>query len=248
MSNEPAFMLYSADFLIGVMDMTMEERGQYITLMCLQHQKGHLSDETIRFCLGSVSDKVMGKFSVDENGLFYSDRLDEEIEKRVKFTKSRQENGKKGGRPKQSETDRFSVGYPVGLPTENLHENENENENKNDNINTLNPCPYEKIKDLYNSTCISFPKIRVIDGKRKETVRARWRTYGSLDVFKEVFERAEASRFLRGANESAWTADFDWMLRPTNMAKILEGKYEKQPAARSSGNIFLDMLREEGEI
>ena len=245
MGNEPAFMLYSADFLIGVMDMTMEERGQYISLMCLQHQKGHLSEETISFCVGFVSDKVMHKFSVDENGLFYSDRLDEEIEKRARFTKSRQENGKKGGRPKLTETDRFSV----GLPTENLPENDNDNDNEDDNnnVNTSVSCPYKGIKDLYNTICTSYPKLRIIDGKRKETVRARWKTYGSLEVFKELFERAEASRFLKGENDSSWKADFDWMMRPTNLAKILEGKYDRSQQ-RPSGNVFLDILREGGEI
>jgi len=241
MSKDPAFMFYSADFLIGVMDMTMEERGQYISLMCLQHQKGHLSEETIRLCVGSVSDKVMSKFQLDEKGLYYSDRLDEEIEKRAKFVKCRQENGKKGGRPKRTETDRFSV----GLPTDNLLEDEDVNGNEdasgveiddeNGNVtptSKLPPCPFEKIKELYNSICASYPKIRAIDGKRRDAVAARWRAYKSIDVFREVFEIAEASSFMKGQSDSSWTADFDWMMKPTNMAKILEHKYDDKPSAR----------------
>ena len=123
MAKDPAFLFYSSDFLTGVIDMTMEERGQYITLMCLQHQKGHLSEETIRFCVGSVSDKVMSKYQQDDEGLYFNERLDAEISKRESFVESRQNNGKKGGRPPKQETDRFSV----GLPKENLRENENEN-------------------------------------------------------------------------------------------------------------------------
>ena len=40
------------------------------------------------------------------------------------------------------------------------------------------------------------------------------------------FEKAEASEFLKGENDRAWTADFDWLIRPTNMSKVLEGKYD----------------------
>tara|TARA_R110002050_G_scaffold268962_1_gene411152 strand:- start:225 stop:347 length:123 start_codon:yes stop_codon:yes gene_type:complete len=33
-AKAPAFQLYAQDFLTGVMDLTMEERGVYITLLC----------------------------------------------------------------------------------------------------------------------------------------------------------------------------------------------------------------------
>ena len=35
-TKAPAFQLYAQDFLTGVMDLTMEERGVYITLLCKQ--------------------------------------------------------------------------------------------------------------------------------------------------------------------------------------------------------------------
>ena len=87
-------------------------------------------------------------------------------------------------------------------------------------------CPYTKIKDLYHSICVSFPKITSIDGNRKKAVGARWRTYKSLEVFKELFEIAESSTFLKGENVRNWSADFDWMMRPTNFSKIMEHKYD----------------------
>ena len=37
--KDPAFLFYSSDFLSGTMLMTDEEIGQYIKLLCLQHQK-----------------------------------------------------------------------------------------------------------------------------------------------------------------------------------------------------------------
>lgn len=127
MAKDPAFLFYSSDFLSGITDLTMEERGQYITLLCVQHQKGFLTEKTIRLLVGSVSVYVLNKFSKDENGNYYNERLKDEIDKRNNFTESRRNNGKKGGRPKKNQ--------------ENLKDNhmvnhmENENENENIDIN-----------------------------------------------------------------------------------------------------------------
>lgn len=88
------------------------------------------------------------------------------------------------------------------------------------------PVPFEKIKELYNSICASFPKIQIIDGQRRKAVAARWHTYKSLEVFQELFAKTEASDFLRGENDRNWRANFDWIVKPTNMAKVLEGNYD----------------------
>lgn len=92
-------------------------------------------------------------------------------------------------------------------------------------------CPYAEIKNLYHSICVSFPKIKTIDGNRKKAVGARWRTYRNLDAFKEMFEIAENSSFLKGENDRNWSADFDWMMKPTNFSKIMEHKYDNRTSA-----------------
>ena len=137
MAKDPAFLFYSSDFLNGVADLTMEERGQFITLLCLQHQKGTLTDKTIRLSLGSVSIDVLSKFSKDKDGNFFNERLNEEIEKRIQFTESRRNNGSKGGRPKNNTK-------PLGLAKHNLMEDVNENENEDININK-SKCTFEEV-------------------------------------------------------------------------------------------------------
>jgi hypothetical protein len=137
MAKDPAFLFYSSDFLNGVADLTMEERGQFITLLCLQHQKGTLTDKTIRLSLGSVSVDVLSKFLKDKDGNFYNERLSEEIEKRIQFTESRRNNGSKGGRPKNNTK-------PLGLAKHNLMEDVNENENENIIINK-SKCTFEQV-------------------------------------------------------------------------------------------------------
>jgi hypothetical protein len=137
MAKDPAFLFYSSDFLNGVADLTMEERGQFITLLCLQHQKGTLTDKTIRLSLGSVSVDVLSKFSKDKDGNFFNERLSEEIEKRIQFTESRRNNGSKGGRPKNNTK-------PLGLAKHNLMEDVNENENEDININK-SKCTFDQV-------------------------------------------------------------------------------------------------------
>ena len=109
-----------------------------------------------------------------------------------------------------------------------------ERDSEEDGENTLTApqaeCPFAKIRDLYHSICISYPTIKAIDGSRRKAVAARWRANRSLDTFEELFRIAEASPFLKGQNDRNWSADFDWMMKPSNFTKILEHRYDDRSA------------------
>jgi len=95
--KDPAFLFYPESFLVGVMYMTDEEVGQYIKLLCIQHQKGHIPDKIMKRYLPAVQDK----FIKDDDGLWYNERLEYEIDRRANYTNAMRENGKKGGRPRK---------------------------------------------------------------------------------------------------------------------------------------------------
>lgn len=96
---------------------------------------------------------------------------------------------------------------------------------------------YISIIDLYHDKCPSLPTVRKVSDARKKQIRARLRKY-SIEEITEAFERAEASDFLKGDNKNNWTADFDWIMNDTNMAKILDGKYEnKAKPVSTSGTV-----------
>lgn len=84
---------------------------------------------------------------------------------------------------------------------------------------------YQEIVDKYNSICISFPRVIKLSDARKKAIKARLSIY-SLEEIETVFRKAEQSKHLKGDNNLNWKADFDWLLKDKNMAKVLEGKYD----------------------
>ena len=84
---------------------------------------------------------------------------------------------------------------------------------------------YPEIISMYNDTCVSFPRVTKLSENRKKAIRARLKVY-TPDDFKKMFEMAEASSFLKGANSRNWSATFDWLINDSNMAKVLDGNYQ----------------------
>lgn len=107
-------------------------------------------------------------------------------------------------------------------------EGDKEKEEDKDLDNKKERVDCQQIIDLYHSICKSFPSVRSLSDSRKKAIKARLNTY-SLDDFTTVFENAEASSFLKGANDRNWTATFDWLIKDQNMAKVLEGNYVDKP-------------------
>jgi predicted phage replisome organizer len=115
-----------------------------------------------------------------------------------------------------------NVTVTLGNATEEDKEEDKELDLDIDNKKESVTC--KQVVSLYHDICISFPKIRSISGARQKAIKARLNTY-SLEDFKAVFENAEASSFLKGKNDRNWTATFDWLIKDSNMAKVLEGNY-----------------------
>lgn len=90
------------------------------------------------------------------------------------------------------------------------------------------PVNYQQIADMYNDTCVSFPRLRTLSDDRKKAIKARLRVY-TLEDFKTLFTKAEASSFLKGSNGRNWSANFDWLIKDSNMAKVLDGNFDDKP-------------------
>lgn len=86
---------------------------------------------------------------------------------------------------------------------------------------------YQQIVDMFHTLCPSFPSVKVLSDARKKAIKARLKNFDT-DEFRLVFEKAEASDFLKGKNNRNWTANFDWIIKDANMAKILDGNYDNK--------------------
>lgn len=83
-------------------------------------------------------------------------------------------------------------------------------------------------QDFFNRTIQQYgsqiPTITQIEGKRRQALNARAREHGKEALRKAVINAATAP-FLNGASEKPFVASFDWIFRPTNFVKVLEGTY-----------------------
>lgn len=91
----------------------------------------------------------------------------------------------------------------------------------------------KQVIDLFHSICTSYPSVKTLSEERKKAIKARMNTY-SLDDFRIAFEKAEASSFLKGSNDRNWAANFDWLIKDANMAKVIDGNYDDRPGKSSN--------------
>jgi hypothetical protein len=124
MAKDPAVLFYTSDFLSGTFTMDNEQVGKYIRLLCLQHQKGKLSEKDMLSICKAYDVEIWDKFKV-EDGLYYNDRMYNETIRRQKFSESRRNNAKS---PKKESTCEAYAKH-METETENITITINENIN-----------------------------------------------------------------------------------------------------------------------
>lgn len=121
--KDPAFLFYTGDFHTGTLFFTDEQVGKYIRLLMAQHQHGRLTEKQVLHICKTHDKDILSKFTIDENGSYFNERLEFEINKRKAYSESRRKN--RSGDNKKEEN--ISLTYDIHM--------ENENRNKNKDIN-----------------------------------------------------------------------------------------------------------------
>jgi len=139
--------------------------------------------------------------------------------------------------------DRFPDGYLDGLlngigngmPN---HEHEHEHEHEKSAV-PAPPCggsdqssddgssPERQAYDLWNEFAARipiWPRARELTEPRRQSLKARVRELGGLDGFRHLLEKAEAAKFIREEGMNGW--GLDWLLKPANLQKVLDGNYD----------------------
>lgn len=112
---------------------------------------------------------------------------------------------------------------------------EREEERREEKRREKSKVNYELVARMYNDTCVSFPHLTTLSEARKKAIKARLNKY-TLDDLQRVFDLAEASDFLKGNNSRNWSATFDWLMKDTNIAKVLDGNYNNKTSQHTSNN------------
>lgn len=92
MAKDPAVLFYTSDFLSGTITMSYEQKGKYITLLCIQHQQGFLTEEDFEPILTEKDKRVKEKFILQSNGTYVNLKLKVESDRRKAYTESRRNN------------------------------------------------------------------------------------------------------------------------------------------------------------
>ena len=186
---------------------------------------------------------------------FIAGQMKRDAEKYADTCRKRSEAGKQGGRPSKEEAEekaKKAKGSEENQNNQSKAKKADTDTNKDTDTDTdiknniapngakspePAPAPHKAIVELYHGICKSFPKLRSISDKRKTAISARWKEYNrELDTFRELFEKAEASDFLKGKNARNWAADFNWLLSSENMSKVLEGNYDNDKQKGGPGH------------
>lgn len=99
------------------------------------------------------------------------------------------------------------------------------------------PCPHVRIIALYHEILPELRQVREWNETRRRLLQRRWSEQPerqSVDWWREFFGYVRRSRFLMGQTTGRdgrpFDCDLEWLIRPTNFAKVVEGKYEDEAA------------------
>lgn len=115
----------------------------------------------------------------------------------------------------------LSTNVAKGLSISKEKDNEKKTDKESPDID------FVKFTEYFN-TAMEHKAIKPISRmtvRRKGLLRARAREFGK-EALQSVVDKAADSNFLNGKNNKGWVADFDWIMRPNNFPKVLEGNYD----------------------
>lgn len=120
----------------------------------------------------------------------------------------------------------MGVGKKTSYPMEKkVTGNNTINNTFNNTEDRENTSELDKIVEAWNKTgCL---KIRTLSKTRISQLEQRIKESG-IDVVLEAINLVKNSDFLKGDNDRAWIANFDFFIKQSNLNKILEGQYNNK--------------------
>ena len=95
---------------------------------------------------------------------------------------------------------------------------------------------YQHYVDLYNSHCSSLPQVKTLNENRKRLIKRVVKEVSEDDLL-TALNKANTNSFLRG-DSGGWKANFDWLMNPDNITKVLEGNYDRGKTQNSANKDY----------
>jgi hypothetical protein len=240
--DQPYLPLYVQDFLTDekLMECSASATGIYIKIICVLHkseeygtillkQKDKQNDNQIK----NFASKFAKYLPFNTNEI--ADGISELVTEGVLQIDGDKLSQKRMVRDNALSLVRSNAGKIGGLKTQFAKANieptdkakveaNTENEDEYEIENIIN---YKGVVENYLLYCDKLPRVTMLSEDRKKHIKARFKEF-DYDTIIDVIKKTGKSDFLSGKNDTAWKADFDWIFKPTNFLKILEGKYENK--------------------
>ena len=247
---DPYYPFYPGDYQRDTRGLTLIENGAYRVLLDEYYMNGPISSDLDRIyrIVGAINEDerqavnfVIKKYFVNENGFLRNKRADNEREKRDKFLKSQTEKSALGVKARRStrgstrrSTPRLTPPSPSPSPSSSLSSSPEKDidDSKESLFPEINPgtCPQQKIISIYHEKFPELAKVISWPDHLQRILKTRWKedpVRQNLDWWGFYFDFVRQSSFLMG-KETDFIVDLEWIMRPKNMTKILNGRYHQR--------------------
>ena len=218
--------------------LSMLEHGAYTLLMdaCYDREKFPTLDQALDWCWARSDGEVaavkfvLEKFFVLDGDQYMQQRIADEIEAyQQKSDKNKQiaidrEAARRANR-ERIEHETCTVHHLTN--NQEPQTNNQEPEDKGTRNQQADHVPYAEVFKAYADELKELPQLRIKDDARKKMIKGIWRMddrFQTVDFWKRYFQYVHGIPFLMGMNGIG----FDWLLKPANFKKVLEGNYQNE--------------------
>ena len=148
----------------------------------------------------------------------------QKLNKKAKASKCSQEEEKEKEKYKEEEKEKEKKENKDNKKEKEREQKEDfKNSSLSDSLSSL--IDYDSVMYSFNHNCVYLSKIDKMTDSRKKAVDNAAKILGNI-TFNELFTRVQDSDFLSGKNGKWYGCNFDWILKPENLKKILSGAYD----------------------
>ena len=196
---------------------------------------------------------MLAEFFTIRDGYYHHDRADHELEKRALLREKRALAGSKGGKQKVANATNLLASCQTQLQLQSHIEETTLPPQSPPVANATPPdggeavsfgkkpkkkaasslqmaIPDDEVGSIMHhwnamAEFNGLPQVKILTPTRKQKIQARLSEFGGLEPLSRVIDAVESQPFLLGKSGRGWKADFDWLMEPSNIAKVAEMKY-----------------------